>query len=64
MSMGSNTGPENGEDGRIGPVLEPDCGGTAVNIIVSHGSNEHKVAVPSNSSFGIFIFLSSIGYSP
>ncbi|KAK6118258.1 hypothetical protein DH2020_048044 [Rehmannia glutinosa] len=49
---GVNPSPENGKvNGRIGPELEPDLGPATLNIKVSHGLNEHEVAVPSNSSF-------------
>ncbi|KAK6120237.1 hypothetical protein DH2020_045928 [Rehmannia glutinosa] len=64
---GVNPSPENGKiNGRIGPELEPDLGPATLNIKVSHGLNEHEVAVPSNSSFGDLksIIVQKMGLNP
>lgn len=44
------------QNGRIGPELQPDSEAAILNIKVAHGPNQHEVAAPSNSTFGIFVF--------
>ncbi|KAL0375374.1 UNVERIFIED_CONTAM: BAG family molecular chaperone regulator 4 [Sesamum radiatum] len=58
---------ENGEkNGGIGVELKPDCGPATINVKVSHGLNQHDVAVPSNSTFGDLksVIVQKIGLKP
>ncbi|GFP92767.1 bag family molecular chaperone regulator 4 [Phtheirospermum japonicum] len=64
---GVNPTPANAQqNGGIGPEMKPEFGPSTLNVKVSHGLNEHEVAVPSTSTFGDLksIIVQKIGLSP
>ncbi|KAL6534405.1 hypothetical protein OROHE_013330 [Orobanche hederae] len=64
---GLNTIPEDGkENARIWPETKPVFEPPTLKINVSHGLNDHEVAVPSNSSFGDLksVIVQKFGLNP